>query len=62
MAPKIDQRLIQLPRNGVRDQHLLVQPLGQIQEPAGPVHGWADDREVQPARSANVAIGHLADM
>ena len=62
VAPKIDQRLIHLPRNGLRDEHLTVQALGQIQEPAGSVHGRANDREIEPVPSPDIAIGHLADM
>ena len=62
VAPEIDQGLIDLPRQGARDEHRLVQALGQIQEPAGPVHGRADHREIQPVRGPDIAIGHLADM
>ena len=62
MAPEIVQRLIHLPRNSVRDEHLPVQPLGQIQEPTGPVHGRTDDRKIQPVCGADIAVSHLANM
>ena len=62
VAPQIHQGLAYLPRKSLRNEHLLVEPLGQVQEPAGPVHRRADDREIQPMRGSDIPIGHLADM
>lgn len=35
-----------MPRQGVRDQHLSIQPLDEVRQPTGWVHGRADDRKI----------------
>src|SRR4051812_35269306 len=62
MQTDVGKRPGDLPRTGLRHEHLSVEALREFQEATCLVHGRADDRKVEPPLRSNIAVRDLAEV